>query len=201
MEKDNYQWLSNDEVFCTVFKNDETAMRVLQAIFPEVKMSEVLLNTAGCEQDKVNGPLAQVVVLDEDEKKHFYSLRIAKERDNLGLLGRFCTSKMDMTMFRLIGDDYFDEDCGAVILCGINPFGNKNLQSVYQFCSVEDTDSVLPGQCPVIIINGKGKEEGESSDMKSLTHVICGDYSLDEPLAIFLKGKIIEANQKLNLVR
>jgi hypothetical protein len=35
-----------------------------------VKISQVLLNTAGCEQDKVNGPLAQVVVLDEDEKKH-----------------------------------------------------------------------------------------------------------------------------------
>lgn len=32
MENTNYQGLSNDKVFCTVFKNDETAMRVLQAI-------------------------------------------------------------------------------------------------------------------------------------------------------------------------
>ncbi len=77
-ENTNYHGLSNDEVFCTVLKNDETAMRVLQAIFPDVKISQVLLNTAGCEQDKVNGPLAQVVVLDEDEKKHFYSLRMGK---------------------------------------------------------------------------------------------------------------------------
>lgn len=51
MENTNYQGLSSDEVFCTVVKNDETAMRVLQAFFPDVKMSQVLLNTAGCEQD------------------------------------------------------------------------------------------------------------------------------------------------------
>ena len=78
MENTNYQGLSNDEVFFTVLRNDETAMRVLQAIFSEVKMSQVLLNTAGCVQDKVNGPLAQVVVLDKDEKKHFHSLRMGK---------------------------------------------------------------------------------------------------------------------------
>lgn len=202
MKNTNYQGLSNDEVFCTVFKNDETAMRVLQAIFPNVKMSQVLLNTAGCEQDKVNGPLAQVVVLDEDEKKHFYSMRMGKESDNLGRLGRFCKSKMDMTMFRLIGEDYFDEDCGAVILCGFNPFGGDNsVKEVSSYRSTKDPDLVLPGQCPLIIINGKGEEEGESSDMRSLTHVICDDYSLDEPLAVFLKEKIIAANKKLNLVK
>lgn len=201
MENTNYQGLSNDEVFCTVFKNDETAMRVLQALFPDVKMSQVLLNTAGCEQDQVNGLLAQVVVLDEDEKKHFYSLRMAKESDNLGLLSRYCTSKMDMTMFRLIGEDYFDEDCGAVILCGFNPYGSNTVKVVHQFRSAKDPNLILPGQCPVIIINGKGKEEGETSDMKSLTHVICGDYSLDEPFAVFLKEKIVAANQKLNLVK
>lgn len=176
-------------------------MRVLQAIFPDVKNSQVLLNTAGCEQDEVNGPLAQVVVQDEDEKKHFYSLRMAKESDNLGLLGRYCTSKMDMTMFRLIGEDYFDEDCGAVILCGFNPYGSNAVKVVHQFRSTKHPDLILPGQCPVIIISGKGEEEGESSDMKSLTHVIYGDYSLDEPLAIFLKEKIIAANKKLNLVK
>lgn len=203
IENTNYQGLSNDEVFCTVLKNDETAMRVLQAIFPDVKISQVLLNTAGCEQDKVNGPLAQVVVLDEDEKKHFYSLRMGKESDNLGRLGRFCKAKMDMTMLRLIGEDYCDEDCGAVISYGFNPFGGDNtVTAVSSYRSTKDPDLVLPGQCPLIIISGKGEEEGESSDMmKSLTHVICGDYSLDEHLDIFLKEKIIAANKKLNLVK
>lgn len=164
-------------MFCTVLRNDETAMRVLQAIFPNVKMSQVLLNTAGCEQDEVNGPLAQVVVLDEDEKKHFYSLRMGKESDDLGRLGRFCKSKMDMAMFRLIGEDYF------------NPFGGDNsVKEVSSYRSTKDPDLVLPGQCPLIIINGKGEEEGETSDMKSLTHVICGDYSLNAPLAVFVNG-------------
>lgn len=111
------------------------------ADFPEVKTSQVLLNTVGCEQDQVNGPLAQ------------------------------------------------DEDCGAVILCGFNPYGSNTVKVVHQFRSTKDPDLILPGQCPVIIINGKGKEKGETSDMKSLTHVIWGDYSLDEPLAVFLKGK------------
>lgn len=106
-----------------------------------------------------------------------------------------------MTMLRLIGEDYCDKDYGAVILCGFNPFGGDNtVKAVSSYRSTKDPDLVLPGQCPVIIINGKGKEKGESSDMKSLTYVICGDYSLDEPLAIFLKEKIIAANQKLNLV-
>lgn len=73
--------------------------------------------------------------------------------------------------------------------------------AVSSYRSTKDTDLVLPRQCPLIIISGKGEEEGESSDMKSLTHVICGDYSLDEPLAIFLKEKIIVANKKLNLVK
>ncbi|WP_236156844.1 hypothetical protein [Lactobacillus delbrueckii] len=90
----------------------------------------------------------------------------------------------------------------VIILCGFNPFGGDNtVKAVSSYRSTKDPDLVLPGQCPLIIISGKGEEEGESSDMKSLTHVICGDYSLDEPLAIFLKEKIIAANKKLNLVK
>lgn len=90
----------------------------------------------------------------------------------------------------------------AVILCGFNPFGGDNtVKAVSSYRSTKDPDLILPGQCPLIIINGKGEEEGDSSDMKSLTHVICGDYSLNEPLAVFLKEKIIAANKKLNLVK
>ncbi|WP_270850897.1 hypothetical protein [Lactobacillus delbrueckii] len=106
-----------------------------------------------------------------------------------------------MTMLRLIGEDYCDKDYGAVILCGFNPFGGDNtVKAVSSYRSTKDPDLVLPGQCPLIIISGKGEEEGESSEMKTLTHVICGDYSLNAPLAVFLKEKIIAANQKLNLV-
>ncbi|APG74696.1 hypothetical protein [Lactobacillus delbrueckii] len=89
-----------------------------------------------------------------------------------------------------------------IILCGFNPFGGDNtVKAVSSYRSTKDPDLILPGQCPLIIINGKGEEEGDSSDMKSLTHVICGDYSLNEPLAVFLKEKIIAANKKLNLVK
>ena len=85
----------------------------------------------------------------------------------------------------------------VIILCGFNPFGGDNtVKAVSSYRSAKGPDLVLPGQCPLIIISGKGEEEGES-----LTHVICGDYSLNEPLAIFLKEKIIAANKKLNLVK
>lgn len=40
VENTNYQGLSNDEVFCTVLKNDETAMRVLQALMESKNLSE-----------------------------------------------------------------------------------------------------------------------------------------------------------------
>ncbi|GHV98524.1 hypothetical protein lacNasYZ03_00380 [Lactobacillus nasalidis] len=53
----------------------------------------------------------------------------------------------------------------------------------------------------LIIINGKGDKVDMSSDMKSLTHVICGDYSLEHPFAVLLKNEIVKANEELNLMK
>lgn len=199
MEKAKYQGLYNDEVFCHVLKKDETAMRVCQTIFPDAKISEVLLNTAKCEQNDVNGAFVQIAALDENKKEHYYSLKMAKKKDDLGRLARYCTSKMDMKMFKLVGERYFGEDSATVLLCDFDPFGMGLTKYVSR--SGADDKMYLADQCPLIIINGKGVKGDLSSDMRSLSHVICGDYNLDEPFAVLLKNEIIKANEKLNLVQ
>ena len=161
--------ITDDLLFCTVFRNSEDCKelleRILQIHIIEIEVVQEQKNMKGSIQSK--GSRLDIYVRDDQMNSYDIEMQLVNS-DELILRSRYYHSEMDMYQIKQ-GQDYTDLKQSIVIfICDFDPF--KDGKSIYTFEATcrENKDIVLADKRKTIFANLRGDREGIEQDTVNL---------------------------------
>ena len=168
---------SEDQVFGEVMANSDFCRYVLRTVTGITEISEIFSPEKQKEIKDPSHKTQKDVRLDvsvEDHEHNLYDLEMqVKDKKDLGRRIRYYISKYDQRYTLNKGKTYRDmKNITIIFFCMFDPFKQGKIR--YSFHWTEDSDQTikLSAGIDIIIINAKGKPNGESNDLLGLVDLI-----------------------------
>ena len=190
---------TEDKVFGWVMENMEFCRFVLQTVLPEIEIAKVEnlylqkeLNNPDRESKDVR---LDILVTDRDGRVYDVEMQIADE-DNLGKRMRYYLSKVDAHYTLEKKKSYRDlKEAYIIFLCDFDFPGKGKLRYSYHEYEDQDRSSMLPTNSTKVIINAKGKLDGNSKDLQNLVKLMRGEKIVGSKHFDYAQKKIEEINE------
>ena len=190
---------TEDKVFGWVMEDMEFCRFVLQTVLPEIEIAKVEnlylqkeLNNPDRESKDVR---LDILVTDRDDRVYDVEMQIADE-DNLGKRMRYYLSKVDAHYTLEKKKSYRDlKEAYIIFLCDFDFPGKGKLRYSYHEYEDQDRSSMLPTNSTKVIINAKGKLDGNSKDLQNLVKLMRGEKIVGSKHFDYAQKKIEEINE------